>query len=501
MATCPVPPSRAHTGAPRTASNCRTAIARLTARTVIPAGGKAHDREPSGCLGARLRRTAGCGRAAGAAPPGAPGKAGGPRPAVQGAGGRGAVCGQAQAVRARTGWRCAGLSAGVRAVCLSVPRRLSEFMPGGRLGLPAAVPLAAASHGCRPLDDQAPALVRGGQVVPFFVTPSFVGVATTTTNGCGTAAPRLGLDRVCLESIRTNRPGTAGLPGSGIASRGAGLHHVERGCITWSGIASRGSGTALRGSGTASSGRITWNGAALPRNGGCTTWNGGSATRPMGRSQELPAVNRIFRPPLAIGASIACAAASLVWLAPGAQAIPEAGASSALRYAASVGAGAPAVTGQPTPAGASDIADLGAHGWGVASSATATQSGAQISAPSFDASSWLRVRNDNARAPGTEIEALLQNGRCPVDPALQPVNESSSGSRSVFFSDNMRKCYGYEKQVGADTAPQFRVPWWWRTEFTPRLRAGQHATLIVNGVIGSANVWVNGHEVATSGTV
>src|SRR5262249_15593443 len=225
------------------------------------------------------------------------------------------------------------------------------------------------------------------------------------------------------------------------------------------------------------------------------------ATRPMGRSQELPAVNRIFRPPLAIGASIACAAASLVWLAPGAQAIPEAGASSALRYAASVGAGAPAVTGQPTPAGASDIADLGAHGWGVASSATATQSGAQISAPSFDASSWLRVRNDNARAPGTEIEALLQNGRCPVDPALQPVNESSSGSRSVFFSDNMRKCYGYEKQVGADTAPQFRVPWWWRTEFTPRLRAGQHATLIVNGVIGSANVWVNGHEVATSGTV
>src|SRR5262249_36102590 len=93
----------------------------------------------------------------------------------------GAGCGQAQAARARPGWRCAGLSAGVRAVCLSVPRRLSEFMPGGRLGLPAAVPLAAASHGCCPLDDQAPALVRVGQVVPFFVTPSLVVVAPTMT--------------------------------------------------------------------------------------------------------------------------------------------------------------------------------------------------------------------------------------------------------------------------------------------------------------------------------
>ncbi len=45
------------------------------------------------------------------------------------------------------------------------------------------------------------------------------------------------------------------------------------------------------------------------------------------------------------------------------------------------------------------------------------------------------------------------------------------------------------------------MPWWWRTDFNPRLRSGQHATLIVNGVIGSANVWVNGHEVATAGTV
>jgi exo-1,4-beta-D-glucosaminidase len=221
----------------------------------------------------------------------------------------------------------------------------------------------------------------------------------------------------------------------------------------------------------------------------------------VGRSQELPAVNRVLRPSLAVGASLACAATSLVWLAPGARATQAAGASPAVRYAASIGASGPAVTGQTTPAGASDVANLGAHGWRVASSATATAPGSQISAPSFDASSWLRVRNDDAGAPGTEIEALLQNGRCPGDPALQPVNQSSDSRHSVFFAANMRACYGYENQVGPDTAPLFRVPWWWRTDFTPHLRAGQHATLIVNGVIGSANVWVNGHEVATAGTV
>ena len=56
-------------------------------------------------------------------------------------------------------------------------------------------------------------------------------------------------------------------------------------------------------------------------------------------------------------------------------------------------------------------------------------------------------------------------------------------------------------RIGADTVPRFGVPWWWRTSFTPDLRPGQHATLIVNGVIGSASVWVNGHEVATPATV
>ncbi len=162
---------------------------------------------------------------------------------------------------------------------------------------------------------------------------------------------------------------------------------------------------------------------------------------------------------------------------------------------------AAAALASPSDTGATDIANLGTGGWKVQSSASATQSGAQISTPGFNTSSWLSVANDDAGAPGTEIEALAQNGLCPGDTALQPVNQSSGGPSSVYFSNNMQLCYGFMSKIGPDSVAAFKVPWWWRTDFTPNLAAGQTATLVVNGVIGSANVWVNGTQVATSATV
>ena len=57
------------------------------------------------------------------------------------------------------------------------------------------------------------------------------------------------------------------------------------------------------------------------------------------------------------------------------------------------------------------------------------------------------------------------------------------------------------KKLGPVTVKQFSVPWWWRTDFMSDLEPGRTATLIVNGVVGSASVWVNGTEVATSATV
>ncbi len=161
---------------------------------------------------------------------------------------------------------------------------------------------------------------------------------------------------------------------------------------------------------------------------------------------------------------------------------------------------ATAALASPSDTGASDLVNLGAGGWRVASSAAATQSGAAISRPRFNARSWLPVTNDDAGAPGTEIEALLQNGVCPGDPRLH-VNQGSDSRQSVFYSTNMKKCFGYMNRIGKVTVPMFAVPWWWRTNFSSRLRPGRRAQLVVNGVVGAAAVWVNGHRVATPATV
>jgi exo-1,4-beta-D-glucosaminidase len=165
-----------------------------------------------------------------------------------------------------------------------------------------------------------------------------------------------------------------------------------------------------------------------------------------------------------------------------------------------------AALASPADTGASNVVNLGGPGWRVASSATAPQPGAVISRPGFNASSWLPVRNDDAGAPGTEIEALLQNGVCPGDPRLH-VNQSSDSPDSVFYGTNMKTCYGYMNRIGADTVPEFDVPWWWRTDFRAPPRGGHgevggsSTQLIVNGVVGAAAVWVNGHELARPTTV
>jgi exo-1,4-beta-D-glucosaminidase len=210
-------------------------------------------------------------------------------------------------------------------------------------------------------------------------------------------------------------------------------------------------------------------------------------------------MRRTFRPRSARWAAVAVSVTALAWLVSSAQGAPAAATPHSHRPA-------PAHTAHrslssPSDTGASDITNLGTGGWKVQSSAVATQTGAQISTPGFNTSTWLPVANDDAGAPGTEVEALAQNGMCPGDTALQPVNQSTSSPNSVFFSNNIQLCYGFMNKIGPDTVSQFDVPWWWRTDFTPNLAAGQTATLIVNGVIGSANVWVNGTEVATSATV
>ena len=159
---------------------------------------------------------------------------------------------------------------------------------------------------------------------------------------------------------------------------------------------------------------------------------------------------RAVRPFIALSGAATVAAAIVLVQLPTAQAGPAHPAAAADRGAA-LGSAARAAVNVPAAPGSTDLTNLGASGWEVLSSAIATQTGAQISTPGFSTSTWLPVSNDDAGAPGTEIEALAQNGKCPGDTALQPVNQSTSSANSVFFSSNMQTCYGSMSKIGADT--------------------------------------------------
>lgn len=138
-----------------------------------------------------------------------------------------------------------------------------------------------------------------------------------------------------------------------------------------------------------------------------------------------------------------------------------------------------------TAAASADTGVVGEDGWRVQSSALAPAAGGEISTPGFPTASWLAVTPDDAGAAGTEVGALVQNGRCP----------------QVFYSADMANCFGYMSKIGPDTLPQFSVPWWFRANFHASPAAGRYAQLIVNGVVGQADVWLNGTQIASQATV
>src|SRR5271165_1755096 len=216
-------------------------------------------------------------------------------------------------------------------------------------------------------------------------------------------------------------------------------------------------------------------------------------------------------------ASLAClgvpglASALPASAAPLATANVAAGLSADVTATASAAATASATHAGIMAAGQPGTATIGLGGWQVQSTAAttqwttgagATQSGNEISQPGFDIGSWLTVRPDSTGAVGTEVEALLQHGICPDDTALEPVNRSAHSDASIFYSDNLTNCFGAPMtNPAADTNPLFDLPWWFRTSFSAQLRPGEDARLVLNGVVGQADVWVNGTEVATQATV
>jgi exo-1,4-beta-D-glucosaminidase len=109
--------------------------------------------------------------------------------------------------------------------------------------------------------------------------------------------------------------------------------------------------------------------------------------------------------------------------------------------------------------------------WQIQSSAKAQQSGTEVSSAGYATHDWYPV---SGRA--TVMAGLLENGTY----------------QNVFYSDNMRAVE--EPDTNSNL---FVIPWWYRTEFTLPEGSRQTRTLLrVNGMIASADVWLNGQLVA-----
>jgi exo-1,4-beta-D-glucosaminidase len=114
--------------------------------------------------------------------------------------------------------------------------------------------------------------------------------------------------------------------------------------------------------------------------------------------------------------------------------------------------------------------------WQIQSSAKAQQSGAEISSADYSGRDWYPV---SGRA--TVMAGLLENGTY----------------KDVFYSDNLRAA-----EEPDSSGNVFVIPWWYRTEFTLVEGGRETRTLLrINGIIASADVWLNGNLVAEGAAV
>jgi exo-1,4-beta-D-glucosaminidase len=129
----------------------------------------------------------------------------------------------------------------------------------------------------------------------------------------------------------------------------------------------------------------------------------------------------------------------------------------------------------PTPIGAAGSATAIAH-WQIQSSAKAQQSGAEVSSAGYSTRDWYPV---SGRA--TVMAGLLENGTY----------------KDVFYGDNLRAA-----EEPDSSGNVFVIPWWYRTEFTVVEGAREaHTLLRINGIIASADIWLNGNLVAEQAAV
>jgi len=121
--------------------------------------------------------------------------------------------------------------------------------------------------------------------------------------------------------------------------------------------------------------------------------------------------------------------------------------------------------------------------WRLAPSAEVGRDGAVVSAVGYDDSGWIP-----ARVPGTALAAQVEAGIFP-DP---------------YYSDNLKRIPGWTWNfLPIGKRSPYYPPWWWRVEFDlPAAPVrGARAWLVFEGINYSANIWLNGRQVASQADV
>jgi len=125
------------------------------------------------------------------------------------------------------------------------------------------------------------------------------------------------------------------------------------------------------------------------------------------------------------------------------------------------------------------------QGWAIQSSDDVRENGAAISAVGFDASQWYP-----ATVPSTVLGALVKQRIYP-EPGVGMNLRTIPGATYPIFTPFT------DLQMPPESP--FRHSWWYRTEFKlPDEYKGKTLWLGFDGVNYRANVWMNGHQIATS---
>ena len=126
-------------------------------------------------------------------------------------------------------------------------------------------------------------------------------------------------------------------------------------------------------------------------------------------------------------------------------------------------------------------------GWAIQSSAKVADKGGAISTAAYKPRDWYP-----SSVPSTVLTALVNNKVYPEpvlrdEPALHPGHDATPSAPN------------FSNLPMPEDSP-FAVSWWYRTEFTlPAAVKGKTLWLNFDAINYRANIWLNGHRIATAG--